>query len=132
MHALMADVILVLHGGFILFVVAGEVCVIVGHFRRWRWVHNRSFRICHLLAIGIVAVQACARRICPLTEWENALRRAAGQEPYTESFIQHWVGRFVYYDFPQWVFTLSYALFAALVLATWFWIRPAQRSRRSQ
>ena len=127
-HALAADLILLVHGGFILFVVAGEICVIVGHLRHWRWVHNRIFRLCHLLAIGVVAVQAWAQRVCPLTEWENALREAAGQAPYAESFIRHWVGRLVYCDAPPWVFTLSYSLFAALVLATWFLVRPCAPS----
>jgi hypothetical protein len=126
--SLIADVILVVHCGFIAFVLGGEACVIVGHFRNWHWVRKLTFRFCHLLAIGIVVAQAWADQICPLTVWENALRGAAGEESYSETFVQHWVGRLVYYDAPQWVFTVVYSVFAALVLFSWVWVKPQGRT----
>jgi len=128
MHGLIADAVLVVHFLFILFVVGGEVCVIAGGIRYWQWVRNRAFRICHVLAIGIVIAQAWASQACPLTMWENVLREAAGQEPYSKSFIQYWVGRAVYYDAPQWVFTTAYSLFGAAVLASWIWVKPGRKS----
>jgi hypothetical protein len=126
LSSLVADAILILHFGFIAFVVGGEVCVVVGYFRNWRWVRNLAFRICHALAIGVVVGQAWLEQICPLTDWENALRNAAGEDPYSGTFVQHWIGRMVYYDAPAWVFTLVYSLFGALVLFSWIWVKPGK------
>ena len=126
MSSLIADAILTLHLAFIAFVVGGEACVIVGYFRGWCWVRNFTFRLCHVIAIGIVVAQAWADRVCPLTVWENALRDAAGDESYPGTFVAHWVGRLVYYDAPQWLFTVAYSLFGALVVISWVWVRPGR------
>ncbi len=127
LYPVLADMILLAHVAFIAFVVGGQVGVLVGGFRRWRWVRNLCFRVSHLLAIGIVVAQAWADRICPLTVWEGDLRRASGGQPYAGGFVQHWVGRLVFYDFPPWVFTLAYTAFGVLVLASWVWVRPERR-----
>ena len=125
-HSLMADVILVIHFLFIAFVVVGEACIVIGYFRNWHWVRRLMFRVFHILAIAVVVAQAWANKLCPLTLWENALREPAGGRPYGGTFIQHWVGRLVYYDLPQWFFTVAYSLFGAVVLLTWVWVRPGK------
>ena len=127
-YPLIADVILIIHFAFIAFVLGGQVCVVVGHFRSWHWVRNFTFRLCHLLAIGIVVGQAWVDQVCPLTLWENALRRTASGQPYAGTFIEHWVGKVVYYDAPQWIFIAAYSMFGAVVLFSWVWVRP-QRDR---
>ncbi|HEX7342703.1 MAG TPA: DUF2784 domain-containing protein, partial [bacterium] len=78
----------------------------------------------HLTAIGIVVILAWTSLWCPLTVWENALRRAGGGPGYSESFIQHWVSRLVYWDLPLWVLTIVYTLFAGLVAISWFKVKP--------
>jgi hypothetical protein len=123
-HSLMADVILVIHFLFIAFVLVGQACIVIGYFRSWHWVRRLMFRVCHILAIAVVVAQAWANQLCPLTLWENALRETAGGRPYAETFVQHWVGRLVYYDAPQWFFTVAYSLFGAVVLFSWVWVRP--------
>ena len=127
LSSLIADAILIVHCTFIAFVLGGEVCVVVGHFRNWCWVRDLTFRVCHVLAIGVVVAQAWAKEVCPLTVWENALRDVAGDQSYSGTFVEHWVGRLVYYDAPQWVFTGAYSLFGALVLLSWSWARPRRR-----
>ncbi|MDO9543441.1 MAG: DUF2784 domain-containing protein [Kiritimatiellia bacterium] len=124
LYPLIADTILIVHSVFITFVLVGQGCVVVGCFRNWRWVRNLTFRVCHILAIGIVVAQAWANQVCPLTIWENALRHAAGGQSYPGTFVEHWVGRLVYYDAPQWVFTVAYSLFGAVVLFSWAWVKP--------
>jgi hypothetical protein len=52
------------------------------------------------------------------------LRAKAGQGGYEGSFIQHWLETILYYNAPDWVFILVYTLFGALVLASWFLVRP--------
>jgi hypothetical protein len=44
-----------------------------------------------------------------------------------QSFIERWVNRPLYYDLPAWMFTLSYVVFALMVLLTWRRIPPRQR-----
>jgi hypothetical protein len=131
MHSLLADALLVLHFAFIAFVVGGQGFIVIGWFRSWRGVRSIWFRAAHLLAIGVVAAQAWVGAWCPLTLWENQLRVAAGQSPYSGTFIQHWFGGLVYYDAPAWAFTAAYTLFGAIVLATWILV-PPRRPRPSR
>lgn len=123
---LLADAILVVHAGFVLFVVGGQVLIMAGTFAGWDWVRNLWFRLAHLGAIGFVVAQAWLGEICPLTIWENDLRRSAGAEAYEGSFIAYWVGELLYHDFPTWVFVAMYSAFGALVLA-FLLIAPPRR-----
>ncbi|MBS1215434.1 MAG: hypothetical protein H6R20_408 [Proteobacteria bacterium] len=123
-RAFLADTILVVHFGFVLFVVVGFALIAAGGFTGWAWVRNRSFRLAHLAAILFVAAESVAGIACPLTVWEDALRRAESGGP---SFVGRWVGRLLYYDFPEWVFAVAYVLFAAAVLAAWRFVPPSPR-----
>lgn len=120
MQILLADLILIVHFAFVLFVVGGLPAIWIGAARRWRWVRNRRFRIAHLAAIVFVAGEALAGVWCPLTLWEDALR-GSGED---RSFIARWLHRILFYDFPGWVFTVAYVLFALAVVATYCLIRP--------
>ncbi|MFO8142402.1 MAG: DUF2784 domain-containing protein [Marinobacter sp.] len=119
-----ADLLLVLHTALVVFVVFGLVVTFAGHFLKWRWVRNFWFRLSHLLVIGIVVLQSWLGVLCPLTVWEMTLREKAGGAAYDGSFIQHWLQSILYYSAPEWVFILVYSVFGALVLASWFWVRP--------
>ena len=121
---LAADAMLLLHVLFVAFVVLGLVLVFVGKAQAWSWIRNPWFRLIHLLAIGIVVVQAWLGIICPLTTIEMALRARAGKATYSDSFISHWLETILYYQFPPWVFILCYMVFGVAVLASWFWVRP--------
>ena len=120
----LADSLLVLHVAIVAFVILGLVFVFLGSFLNWAWVRNFWFRVCHLIAIGIVVLQSWLGVICPLTTWEMALRSRAGDASYEGSFIQHWLHAILYFNAPEWVFILSYTVFGALVLLSWFIIRP--------
>lgn len=120
MQALLADLILAIHFAFVLFVVGGLALVWLGAAAHWRWVRNLWFRAVHLAAIVFVAGEALAGMWCPLTVWEDALRGATQEK----SFIARWIHRILYYDFPDWVFTTAYVLFALLVAASWWLVRP--------
>ncbi len=122
--AIAADALLTLHTLFVVFVVGGLALILSGGALAWAWVRNPWFRLAHLLAITVVVLQAWAGKICPLTTWEMALRRQAGQSTYHESFISHWLGRLLYYEAAPWVFVVLYTAFGLLVLASWWWVRP--------
>jgi len=118
----LADLVLLVHFAFVLFVVGGLGLIWVGAAAGWNWIRNRRFRIAHLAAIVIVAAEAIAGVWCPLTLWEAQLRGAQAEK----SFVAHWIHRVMFYDFPEWVFTAAYVLFALVVVASWRFVRPVQ------
>ena len=124
LYAFAADALLITHVLFVVFIVSGLVLIFIGRFLCWRWVRNPWFRIAHLLGIGFVVLQSWFGAICPLTIWEMELRSREGETVYQGSFITHWLQELLYYQAPPWVFVVCYTVFGALVLSSWFFIRP--------
>jgi hypothetical protein len=127
---LLADAVLVLHVGVVLFVVGGLVLIVVGNWRRWPWVNAWWFRLAHLAAIAIVVAQAWLGVDCPLTTLEMSLRAKAHAATYSEGFIAHWLQWLLYYQAPAWVFVLLYTVFALLVVGAWWRFPPMRRHHR--
>ncbi len=130
LYALAADILVGIHFLYVLFVVAGEGAILIGGLRNWNWVRNMTFRITHLIAIAVVAVQALAGVLCPLTIWEYQLREKAGQHvEWDISFIGRLLRLIIYHDLPEWFFTILHVGFAVLVLWTLIRYPPARRRR---
>jgi hypothetical protein len=121
---LLADALLVVHFLVAAFIVLGLILVWIGAFAGWRWVGNRAFRALHLAAIVFVAAEALLGQACPLTLWEDALR--GGARP--DSFVGRWLYQLLYYDAPEWLFTLLYALWAGATLVTLRLVPPRKRA----
>jgi polyferredoxin len=132
LNRLLADAVLLVHFGIVVFVVGGLLLVVAGNLLRWPWVNNGWFRLAHVLAIGYVVVQAWLGQVCPLTSLESWLRARAGLATYRRSFIEHWVQRMLYYDAPVWVFALAYTAFGLLVLLAWWYFPPRFRKLNRQ
>ena len=126
---MLANLVLVLHALVVLFVVGGLVLVLAGNAMGWGWVNRWWFRVAHLGAIAYVVGQAWLGVTCPLTTLESWLREQANAPAYGGGFIEHWVGRLLFYEAPAWVFTLVYTSFGLLVAATW-WRYPPRRADR--
>jgi len=119
MYRALADLILLVHFAFILWVILGLLLVWVGRFAGWGWVRNRWFRVAHLASIAFVVVQAWFNKICPLTEWESQLRIKAGQQPYSDNgFIADHIQHIMFYQAPLHYFVIGYTAFGLLVLAS--------------
>lgn len=125
-----ADMVLVAHVLFVLFVVGGLLLIFAGKALRWSWVRNPWFRLAHLTAIAIVVLQSWLGILCPLTTLEMALRELGGEATYTGGFIVHWLEVLLYYQAPAWMFTAAYSTFGLLVVVSWFWVRPRRFTRR--
>ncbi len=82
----LADLVLVLHLAFIVFVVAGGLLAL--RWRRAPFVHLPA-------ALWGVFVEVSGGA-CPLTPLENALRRAAGASGYSGGFIEHYLVPTIY------------------------------------
>ncbi len=127
---LLADLIVVFHAACVAFVILGLLAILLGIVFRWGWVRNFWFRLIHLAYIAFVVFEAAIGMDCPLTEWENRLREAAGEEGYPGDFIGYWAHRLIYYEAEPWVFTIVYVLFGGAVLAT-FLLAPPRWPKRS-
>lgn len=121
---LLADALLTLHLGVVVFVVVGELLFLLGGWRGWDWVRRFILRLTHLVLMAFIALQAWLGQICPLTAWEQVLRARAGTQGYSGSFIEHWLSRLLYIDAPWWAFVASYTAFVLLVVLTWRWVPP--------
>ena len=86
LYRLAADALVVLHGLWLVFVVAGALLAL--RWRRVLWVHAP------VVAWG--AFVEFTGWICPLTPWENQLRRLGGQEGYAGGFIERYVTAVIY------------------------------------
>lgn len=126
-----ADLVAAVHAAYIAFVVFGFIAIILGVAMGWQWVHNVYLRAAHLAAILLVCVEALIGVSCPLTILEDRMRVLGADTPYPGSFVGYVLDRLIFYDFPQWLFTLVYLSFGALVLLT-FLLAPPRigRSRR--
>jgi len=85
-YVVLANFVLVLHFAFILFVGAGGLLTLI--WRRTPWIHLP------LAAWGVYV--ELSGSICPLTPLENELRRAAGEQGYAGSFIEHYLLPIIY------------------------------------
>jgi hypothetical protein len=130
-YRIVADLVVIVHFSYIAFVVFGMLAILVGIGMGWAWVRNPWFRIAHLVAIAIVAIQALAGVVCPLTTLEKGLRLRAGQASYPGAFIGYWAHRLTFYQAPPWVFTLCYTLFGVAVLGTFALAPPRWRKPRA-
>lgn len=81
-----ADLLVVFHLLFILFVIFGAVLVY-----RWRWV-----ALLHIPAAIWGVVVEINSWVCVLTPLENRLRELAGQQGYSGGFIEHYIIPLIY------------------------------------
>lgn len=121
---ILADMILVVHFLIAGYLALGLPLIWLGRLAGWRFVHNPWFRYSHAGLMGFVLLESLVGIFCPLTIWEGALRRSAGQGGVGEtSFIGHWVGRLLFHDFDEGFFTVAYGIFFTAVIIT-LWLVP--------
>ena len=129
-YGILADGVVAIHVAYVSFVLFGLPVIWIGLWRKWGWVRNRWFRLAHLLAIAIVAMEALLQIECPLTVWERDLRTLAGQTVDEATFVGRLLHDLLFYDAPPAVFTVCYVVFAVVVLGTLVlapprWRRPS-------
>lgn len=122
---LLADVILIVHFLYVMFVVGSLPLIWLGASLGWTFVRNRWFRYLHLGAILVVVIESSIGIVCPLTRWENALRQTGSDA----SFVQRGLHAIMFYTVPEVVLTFIYVVFAALVMVTFKWVPLIPRTR---
>ncbi len=81
-----ADLVLITHLAFVLFVVLGGLLVI-----RWPWL-----AWVHVPVAVYGAIIEFLGFICPLTPLENSLRQRGGEAGYAGGFIEHYITATIY------------------------------------
>jgi Protein of Unknown function (DUF2784) len=120
-YRLLADTVVVIHFGFVLFVVLGGLLVL--RWKRAAWVHLPCAAWGALIEFG--------GWICPLTPLEQNLR-ALGREPgYAGGFVEHYIVSLMYpAGLTRWMQVLI-GLFVIAVNAFVYW-RAFGRHRRRE
>ena len=120
MACVVADLVVVVHLAWILFLVFGAVAG-----RRWTWV-----KWLHLAALAFAVVLTAGGWICPLTHLEVWLRRgvpgAGGGYPGT--FLGYYAERLVYLDVPRWAVLVTAIGIAAV--SVWVYAGGSRRVGR--
>ena len=124
LYQLLADLIVAIHIAYVVYVVGGLVAILIGAWRRRKWIRNPWFRITHLLAILIVVMEIFLKLNCPLTTWENQARAAAQQPVDGSAFMDRLLTFILIGSAPRWVINGAYFLFAIAIVATFFWAPP--------
>jgi Protein of Unknown function (DUF2784) len=113
---LMADAVVVVHFGFILFVALGGV--LAWRWPRLVWLHGPVVA----WGIGIVALGF----ECPLTPLEKHFRRLGAEEGYEGGFVDRYVEDVIY---PDRYTPLLRALAAVAIVAGWAGVIAHRRGR---
>lgn len=120
-YRVLADIVVVTHLLFLIFVGFGGLLVL-----RWRWI-----AWLHVPAALWGAAIALIGWTCPLTPLENLLRKRAGQEGYEGGFIENYILPLIYIE------GLTSPLYAALgvgvivvnaAIYAWAWRRWRRQS----
>ncbi len=128
-YKIIADLTVVIHLLWILFMLAGFIIALGGFFNK-KLFECARFRTLHLLGIIFVSITTATWRYCPLTILENTLR--AKYDPslvYPGSFIIHYFEKFIYPDINPIIIrtaTTSVAVFSIII----FIIRPPAKIKQ--
>lgn len=125
MYPLLANLVLIVHLAFVVFVLCGGLLVL-----RWRWI-----AWLHVPAIAWGAFVEFSGWICPLTPLENWLRAQGGDISYKSDFIAQYLLPVLYpgdltRDLQLLLGTVVIVLNAAVYW--WLWQMQARGASRNQ
>ena len=124
-YRLLADVVVLIHLLFILFVLFGGLLVL--RRRRWVWLH--------LPLVAWAAFVELAGWICPLTPLENWFRELGGSVGYRSSFVEYYLVPIIYPSSltrPLQVGLGMLVLVLNLGIYGWAWRQAGQKERPSE
>ena len=115
-----ADALVVVHLAYLAFLPLGGFLV-------WRW---PRLVWAHLAAVAAGIASITVGFDCPLTTWEQSLRRRGGQRPYTNGFVDQYLTGRVYPHGYDWAVQ---AIFGICIVASYaLMVRRSQRASESR
>jgi len=115
----LADLVLLVHLGFVLFVAAGGLLLL-----RWP-----RLAYVHLPAALWGAVIEFTGGTCPLTPLEQYLRRKGGEAGYSGGFIEHYLTAAIYPSGLTRGIQVALGIIVILVNVTFYWLWWRRRAR---
>ena len=116
-YQLLAEVVTLLHFGFLLFLA-------LGGFLAWRW---PWLVVPHVAAVTWGVLSVAAGLLCPLTGWEDWARRRAGEQGLPRGFIDTYLTGVIY---PAEYLVAAQVLVGTLVVGSWAGLLVRARRRR--
>ena len=127
MENILSDVVLVVHFGWILFIILGFPISLLFNMIR--------LRLFHTVAMVFTIVMQATRTFCPLTLIEEALRRSTDTAfSYEGSFLITWLRKLIYIENIGVSLTIIYiltALYLAMVLLSYL-AHPVSAMKQSE
>jgi hypothetical protein len=120
-YRLLADAVLIVHLSFVLWVALGVFVV-------WRAPWSASL---HIPAVVWGTYIELSGAICPLTDWEIALRQRGGEAGYAGGFIDHYITGCLYPDGLTRTTQIALGAFLFFLNVVIYW-RLIQRIRRAR
>jgi hypothetical protein len=120
-YQIFADIVIIIHLLFILYVALGGLIVL-------RW--NKTIFL-HVPAALWGALIMFMGWICPLTYVENDLRKYAGQEVYSEGFIEHYIIPIIYPETLTREWQISVGIFVLLLNVIVYAVVVRRRFRKN-
>ena len=128
-YRLFADITVVIHSIWILFVVVGFILTVCGFW--WNGFFDKwLFRTLHLCGIVYISLLGTMGKACPLTLWENILR--AKYDPtstYSGSFMIYYAEKLVYPDINPLIIRILITFIAVFTVVI-FIINPPEKIRK--
>lgn len=128
-YKIFADIIIVIHFIWILFMVGGFIYTIYGFWKKEifnRWL----FRVLHLGGITYVGLLVIMGKSCPLTVLENTLRAKYNPNlTYPGLFIVHYIKKLVYPEINPYIIWISTIIVGVSTILI-FIIRPPAKFRK--
>lgn len=134
-YTVLADLVVIAHAAYVLFVVIGQIAIVAGYLCRATWIRHFWIRVIHLAFIAFVVAESWLNIVCPLTTLEKHLRRKGGGEGYEGDFIGRWVHELLFVNWSPLTFTIIYTAFGLSVLLMFIvapprWKSPQPKSPR--
>lgn len=129
LYNVLADIIVVMHFVWILFMLVGFVLTLCGFF--WKGFFDHwLFRTLHLFGIVYVGLLAILRQYCPLTILENILRSKYNPNlTYPGSFMAYYIEKVVYPDVDPLILIIPTGIIAFFTVIV-FILRPPERIKK--
>tara|TARA_B100000963_G_C22553834_1_gene638094 strand:- start:861 stop:1232 length:372 start_codon:yes stop_codon:yes gene_type:complete len=115
-----ADIVLFVHLIIALFIVSLFVVIPFGYKLKWNWIKNRKLRLFHIILMFFVTLETIMGITCPLTIIENNLRGIM----VSNSFINTWIKKILFFDFPSEYFLITYILCSLWTTLIWIKFPP--------
>lgn len=118
----LANVVVLVHLTFFVFVAGGFVATLIGVMQRKPWAFHPGFRILHFSAVLLVIVEDWLAIDCPLNRLETQLR------PMTTDANPGFLEYLLHHTLPEYTLDILYLTMGSVLLVLMLVARPRFRS----